>query len=208
MWPHRLSNTTTPEHIGIPLTILRDFQGSGIPGHLLHSISPPVYRLLVQTDAGSTAKGVWAIPWPYKKSRSLGRHQRDSCLPFTQRSGFTSALKGIQYVPSAQLEIDITTHLHPRQEVKSNTSWDILLAAISQYFSSSSIPIAFRLRSFAARRVVPDPIKGSRIVSSGPEARSTNHNIHRRGLGHGCPFFCAKAWDEIDAGRKPPGRLP
>src|SRR5690606_5469004 len=39
---------------------------------------------------------------------------------------------------------------------KSRTSWARRLAAISQYRSSSSMPMALRPRSFAARSVVPE----------------------------------------------------
>lgn len=51
-----------------------------------------------------------------------------------------------------------TVHATPP---KSRTSWPIRLAAISQYLSDSSIPIALRPRSFAARNVVPEPMNGS-----------------------------------------------
>ena len=40
-------------------------------------------------------------------------------------------------------------------------------AAISQYFSSSSIPMARRPRFLAASKVVPEPMNGSRISSPG-----------------------------------------
>ncbi|KKN31841.1 hypothetical protein LCGC14_0819650 [marine sediment metagenome] len=48
------------------------------------------------------------------------------------------------------------------------TDWLILLAAISQYFSSISMPMALRPRSLAALSVVPEPMKGSRMVSPAP----------------------------------------
>ena len=44
--------------------------------------------------------------------------------------------------------------------VSGNTPWDILRAAISQYFSSISIPMALRPKSLAARSVVPEPHEG------------------------------------------------
>ena len=47
---------------------------------------------------------------------------------------------------------------------KASTSCCSRRAAISQYRSSISIPIARRPKSFAARNVVPLPMKGSRMV--------------------------------------------
>ena len=44
---------------------------------------------------------------------------------------------------------------------KSKTSWLSLFAAISQYRSSVSMPIALRPRFLAATSVVPLPMKGS-----------------------------------------------
>ena len=75
--------------------------------------------------------------------------------------------------------------------VSGNTSWDILRAAISQYFSSISIPIALRPKSLAARKVVPLPMKGSRMVSPDSDARSTSQTIILIGFGHGWPFTSA-----------------
>ena len=66
------------------------------------------------------------------------------------------------------------------------TSWLNLLAAISQYFSSISIPMAFRPRSLAARRVVPEPMKGSRIVPP-IDNPSISHCKSFVGFGDGCP---------------------
>lgn len=55
----------------------------------------------------------------------------------------------------------------PREEYElpdhanSNTSWLSRFAAISQYFSSISIPMAWRFMSLAATQVVPVPQNGS-----------------------------------------------
>src|SRR5687768_12223654 len=57
--------------------------------------------------------------------------------------------------------LEVNSDVHHR----ANTSCPIRRAAISQYFSSSSMPMAFRPKSLAARSVVPEPMKGSRMVS-------------------------------------------
>src|SRR3990167_586861 len=66
--------------------------------------------------------------------------------------------------------------------VKSNTSCSNRLAAISQYFSSISMPIALRRRSLAARRVVPLPMKGSRMTSASLENCFISSRINPTGF--------------------------
>lgn len=68
---------------------------------------------------------------------------------------------------------------------KSKTSWLNLVAAISQYFSSRSIPTADRPIALAATNVVPLPIKGSRTdFASGK--KPIHHFIRDNGFIVGC----------------------
>src|SRR5437868_14106328 len=78
----------------------------------------------------------------------------------------------------------------PAQPSLSNcsTSWLNLLAAISQYFSSISMPMAFIPSDFAAISVVPLPQNGSKTVSPGNATRLTNHFHALYGFGQGCPL--------------------
>src|SRR3546814_15203529 len=55
--------------------------------------------------------------------------------------------------------------------------------AISQYRSSVSMPMALRPASFAARSVVPDPAKGSRMTSPGLVVASTIRDTVASGFG-------------------------
>src|SRR6185437_9011817 len=64
-----------------------------------------------------------------------------------------------------------------------------LFAAISQYFSSISIPMARRPKSFAALRVVPLPMKGSRTVSPGSVHVRTWPRAIDEGIRAGCPLL-------------------
>src|SRR5690606_1625966 len=71
---------------------------------------------------------------------------------------------------------------------KSSTHCDSRCAAISQYRSSISIPIARRPRFFAAINTLPEPVNGSTTKSPGRVLAPTSSAINGTGFGVGCPF--------------------
>ena len=62
---------------------------------------------------------------------------------------------------------------------------DVTEFDLMKYFDSISTPMNFRPRLAQATPVVPLPMKGSRIVPFGCEARSQSHVIKRIGFGVG-----------------------
>src|SRR3990167_6221064 len=72
------------------------------------------------------------------------------------------------------------------------TDCDMRFAAISQYASLTSIPMALTSKFFAARKVVPDPIKGSRTGPS-PRLAATMRVASPNGNGAGCSTFLSPA---------------
>src|SRR5665647_2389978 len=68
---------------------------------------------------------------------------------------------------------------------KSRTPWERRRAAISQYRSSISTPIALRPSALAATRVLPLPANGSAITPGGQASISVS--ITSRGLAWGWP---------------------
>src|SRR5690606_24015049 len=74
---------------------------------------------------------------------------------------------------------------------KSSTHCDSRCAAISQYRSSISIPIARRPRCFAAIKTLPEPVNGSTTETPGRVLALTSSAIYGTGFGVGCPFSAA-----------------
>ena len=70
---------------------------------------------------------------------------------------------------------------------QNSTSWRSRLAEVPHHRSSSSIRIARRPRSFAARPVVPEPAKGSSTISP----RSVVARMQRRGMVSGNSTGCS-----------------
>src|SRR5690606_30863893 len=82
-------------------------------------------------------------------------------------------------------------HAAPPATARSSTPCDSRSAAISQYASSISIPIARRPRFFAAINTLPEPANGSNTKSAERVLALTSSALNGIGFGVGCPFGAA-----------------
>lgn len=115
--------------------------------------------------------------------------------PFSFRSGHFKTLSAqipsisrhVISIPISSLFQSVLFRFRARKAhaTSGRTSCASRLAAISQYASQISIPMAFRPISFAACSVVPEPMNGSRTVSFFNDVLFNNHVHGLSCFGHG-----------------------
>ena len=102
---------------------------------------------------------------PCADARPVSRH--------TVSVALVSPRANIRHRHALKFVVVVEGHLN------SSTSWLSRLAAISQYFSSISMPMALRPKSLAARSVVPLPMKGSTTTSDSSNPIVLRNPFHK-----------------------------